>query len=203
MTIEAFAREVERRAAAMTGDPASVEAFHRFYGPELAKLRRQAGLMPVTINGSRAKGLKAGYFRAALRDGSWGWLQRRTDDCLSAAVASLLQIPMHQVPDLHIDRRLAQTGDLERAELEVWGEMLAWAERRGLTIVFHSTPPVWAKRWIGIVPQDGAFSDHCLVMAGRDALFDPSQPLPPGRNEPVSLYADPADVAVGITIEKR
>jgi hypothetical protein len=73
--------------------------FCEVFPSELAKVRRQiyrhAGLLPVPMNGSPAKGLKSGYFSTRLRDGSLGYLQRRTDDCLQAAIASCLQVPLH------------------------------------------------------------------------------------------------------------
>jgi hypothetical protein len=69
--------------------------FAREFPPELAKVRRQMGMQPVLVNGSRAQGLKAGYFKMRLRDGTVGYFQRRTDDCVQASIASLLQMPPH------------------------------------------------------------------------------------------------------------
>ncbi len=41
-----------------------------------------------------------GYFKAPLRDSSFGYLQRRPDDCVQAAIASFLQAQPYTVPDL-------------------------------------------------------------------------------------------------------
>ena len=87
--------------------------FHRDLPAELSTLRRQiyeriptASLRPVPIARSVARGVNAGYYMTPLRDGSSGYLQRRPDDCLQAALASCLQIPPHKIPDLHLDELL-------------------------------------------------------------------------------------------------
>jgi len=77
-------------------DEASARAtFLRDWPPALANLRRELGLAPVPS-------APFGYFQAPLRDGTTGYFQRRTDDCLQAAIASCCQIPPHLVPDLHL-----------------------------------------------------------------------------------------------------
>jgi hypothetical protein len=63
--------------------------FAKLFPSELAKVRRQVyrqvGLLPVPVGGSAAKGLRGGYFMSRLGDGTLGYLQRRTDDCLQAS----------------------------------------------------------------------------------------------------------------------
>jgi hypothetical protein len=176
--------------------------FCKVFPSELAKVRRQiyrhAGLLPVPVNGSPMKGLKAGYFATRLRDGSLGYLQRRTDDCLQAALASCLQIPAHLVPDLHMEDQLAAGVDPEEMERGIREKMKRWTDKRGVRILYHTWPLTSERRWIGVVTEPGDYSDHCLLMSGRDCLFDPAN-LMPSRNE--SQY-DVADIDYAITIEK-
>src|SRR5579862_7033844 len=63
-----------------------IREFFRRHPPALADLRRAAGVRPVAVRGSAAYGLQLGYFEARLRDGSTGYFQRRTDDCMQAAL---------------------------------------------------------------------------------------------------------------------
>ena len=50
------------------------------------------------INASGRLGSSPGWFQMPLRDGTVGYLQRHTDGCLQATIASLLQL--HLVPEL-------------------------------------------------------------------------------------------------------
>jgi hypothetical protein len=178
--------------------------FAREFPPELAKVRRQAGMQPVAINGSRSGGLKAGYFQIRLRDGTIGYFQRRTDDCVQAVIASLLQMPPHLVPDLHLDELLAAGRDPEEIDRMIDEQFSRWTGQHGLTIVFHATSPTWAKRWIGMVTTGDPFSDHTMLMGGHDCLFDPAHLLAP--RDPGSIALEnytPADIDYGITIERR
>jgi len=168
---------------------------------EIAKKRRRTGLQPVRIGGRREMGSRSGYFQTKLRDGSLGYFQRRFDDCLQAAIATCLQIPPHKVPDLHIEDQLAagkEPDDVKQANRE---KMRRWLDGHGVTIVYHPTHlPTSGGRWIGVVRDtySGYFADHCMVMSGHDALFDPSAHLP---SEP--LKYDIGDVDYGITIDRR
>ena len=136
----------------------------REYPRELAKLRRQAMLRPVPVNGNRALGRRQGYFETVLRDGTLGYFQRRLDDCFQASMASLAQVPMHQVPDPRIDRELASGLDPEELGRVVAQQFIQWAEQHGLTILKFSEPPTSAERWVGVA-SNGAnpWHDHCLV----------------------------------------
>ena len=172
--------------------------FAREYPGVIAKMRRQAGLHAVPINGSRARGLKNGYFQTRLADGTVGYLQRRTDDCLQMAIASLLQVAPHTIPDSRIDQRLEAGDDIEQIERDITLALTQWAARQGATITIHTTPP--NGRWIGVAPSrgDGAFSDHCLIMNGTTCLFDTSIIVPLNDGDHL---VDPATIEYGITIE--
>ncbi len=91
-------------------------------------------LRPVPVNGNRAIGRRMGYFEAVLRDGSIGYFQRRTDDCMQASVASVSQIPMDQVPDPRIDQQL-ETMARRPDELGrlVAQQFMEWAQQLDLT----------------------------------------------------------------------
>ena len=185
--------------------PEAVRQFAIEYPKELAKVRRQARLRPILVNGNRLFGLKAGYFETTLRDGTLGYFQRRTDDCVQAAIATLLQMSPHEVPDLHFDKQVREGREPEEIKQAVEQRFEEWTAKHGLTIMVHTTPPRSAKRWIGIVTTGVLFNDHCLVMSGPDCLWDTTHPLPPSKDEPIA--ATPtftvADIDYGITIERR
>jgi hypothetical protein len=175
------------------------------FGPALAAVRRtssrQTGMTPVPVKGDIFKGLKAGYFSTRLRDGSLGYLQRRGDDCLQAAIASLLQVPMPKVPDLRMAQRRVDGMDKDALERLVSRQLGDWIEKRGLTVYLHTSPAVSERRWIGVIPSDiSTDADHCLLMAGRDCLFDPDVFWPPGSDEPATQL-DIGDIEYAITIE--
>jgi hypothetical protein len=133
-----------------------------------------------------------------LRDGTLGYFQRKTDDCLQAAIASCVQTPPHLVPELRIDEQLMRDRDPEEIELGNNVKMGRWVDQHGVTISRHTALPSAAKRWIGVVPSDGT-SQHCLLMTGRDVLFDCASLTVPGKDEPVSPYSyDDVDYAIVI-----
>jgi hypothetical protein len=120
----------------------------------------------------------------ALADGSVGYVVRapRTDDCLPAAIATCLQVPIEDVPDPEIDRRLAAGESAEEIRVSTWEQLVEWLAERGLQIVVHGSFPRPApERWIGVVRIDGAFNDHSMVMAGEEVLCDPTLDLGPVR----------------------
>jgi hypothetical protein len=160
------------------------------------------GLQAVPIDGDPAKGVELGYFATKLRDGTTGYLQRRTDDCFQAAIASCLQVPAHLVPDWQLDRQLTAGREHEQIERVIWESLKRWTEQQGVTVTFHHTPPTSARRWIGVIETGKDYSDHCLLMSGRDCLFDPSRLLPTRKDKPASAW-NPNDVTYGITIERR
>jgi hypothetical protein len=185
--------------------PQAVRQFTADYPRELANLRRKARMRPVAVGGSRAVGSKLGYFETTLRDGTIGYFQRRTDDCVQAALATLLQMPIDRVPDLRLDRRTWIDGmhpdELQRAIEPAFAE---WTARYGLTIVAHATPPRWAKRWIGLMSAPGVFERHCVVMTRADYLWDVSHLLVPHKDETVAINGYTLhDVSIGVTVERR
>jgi hypothetical protein len=111
---------------------------------------------------------------SVLSDGSIGWHMQRLDDCWACAIATSLQIPLSELPDAHIDRRLTRGETVEEVDKTAWADMLAWLDGRGLKLVRHDRPPQHLARWIGVVPVDRPFQSHNLVCAGSRVLFDPS-----------------------------
>jgi hypothetical protein len=140
-----------------------------------------------------------------LRDGTLGYFQRRTDDCVQASIASLIQMPMYEVPDLQIDKHIAEGRDDEALERSVGHQFSQWMEKHSLTMYRHVNPPLLAKRWIGVVSTGNEVNDHCLVMTGHDCVWDTSHMLPPGKHEPIAAHDifTPRDINYGITIERR
>jgi hypothetical protein len=167
--------------------------------------KRMTPLEPVPIEGDVGRGLQAGYFGHRLRDGTFGYLQRRLDDCLQAAVASLLEVPMHEVPDLNLHKQILSGGCDQKDVLRAANERMdRWIAQSGLTVNCHAAPPI-SGRWIGVVlgsDSDVANGDHCLLMSGRDCLFDPAEYVPPSGDRPASLLGI-EDVDYAITIERR
>jgi hypothetical protein len=167
----------------------------------IAKFRGQRGMRPVPINGSPKQGRQAGYFQMSLRDGTTGYFQRGTDDCLQAAIASCVQVKPHLVPVLHIDQQLMLDKDPEEIELGNNVKMGRWMDQHGVTVCRHTALPSSAKRWIGVVQSNG-ITQHCLLMTGRDVLFDCASLTQPGKDEPVSPYSYD-DVNHAITIDRQ
>lgn len=191
-------------AGAETGAVDGIEKFVQQMPRELAKIRRQVGMTPVAINGSRRQGAKLGYFQATLRDGTRGYFQRRTDDCIQAVCASYLQMPPHLVPDLRYDQLRAAGTDPEEIDRINEQNFRRWMNKHGLTMVFHATPPTWAKRWIGMVETGDPWNDHTLLMSGPDCLFDPAHLIPSGDlSSTVLENYTVADIGYGITIDRR
>lgn len=131
-----------------------------------------------------------------LSDGSTGWHMKRTDDCQQAALATLLQVSLSEVPDARIDARLAAGESVEDVDRTAWQEMLQWLDGRGLKLIRHGRPPTHLPRWLGIVPNPEAFKGHTLVMAGSRVLFDPA--VRPGIR---TFFA--VEVAYGFSIEGK
>jgi hypothetical protein len=125
----------------------------------------------------------------------------RRHDCLRPAIATVLQVPVDQVPDPDIDRRLAD--DLTdarrrypadaaerlwaisraaiRTQLAGWQLIDEWLDRRAYRVTVHETMPT-LDRWIAVVEPpipEGFFGDHCLVMSHDTLIFDPAVSVPP------------------------
>jgi hypothetical protein len=144
----------------------------------------------------------------------------RHDDCFQAAVATVTQVPIEQVPDLALDRRLSEGADAEEISRTAWERFDAWATRRAFALRFWPEVPVDRPRWIGVVespmgdarysytPDGGVvlvegtnFNDHCLVMSHDRLLFDPSCSvrIPPGAR-PFAFTPD--QITYGISFEE-
>jgi hypothetical protein len=109
-----------------------------------------------------------------LDDGTLGYFVRRRDDCFAAAMSTVLEVPIAQVPDWRLDERKRAGENPELIGRSAWAETIRWLADRGLRLIEHRTVPVRARRWIGIVPMMGIFNDHCLVMCHGQVIFDPS-----------------------------
>lgn len=117
-----------------------------------------------------------------LRDGTIGYFMRREDDCFRAALATVLEVPMLEVPDWDIDVRLAAGESPDEIRASGRQALFEWLEQRNLRIVWHPTPEhrrgepvaVSLPRWIGVAGGVGEFGDHCYVMAGGELLHDPA-----------------------------
>ena len=117
-----------------------------------------------------------------LRDGSVGFYGRlpRTDDCQAAALATVLQVPIEEIPDPNVDERLLAGEDPAEIHRSAYAELEAWLERRRLRAVLHRKVPAARSRWLGVVPLGGWFENHCLVMVRGEVLHDPVLDFPPG-----------------------
>jgi hypothetical protein len=122
---------------------------------------------------------RSGPRSVPLPGGLTGWCVRRSDDCLCAAVATATQTPIDQVPDPHIDERLA-AGD-RPGELcsKMWADLSAWARDRGTPLRSWPDPSACRGLWIGLAPHPfpaamPPFSEHCLVMLDDTILWDPN-----------------------------
>lgn len=167
------------------------------YPRELAKVRRECRLRPVPVSGNRALGRRMGYFETLLSDGTLGYFQRRTDDCAQAAIATLIQMSIDQVPDTQLDKQLLEGKDSDRIIETVARQYAEWTEKYELTILKYETPPVEATRWIGVVTSGGSeFNDHCLVMSGQDVLWDATRLLPAGKYEPILTWGRDRNLTV-------
>ena len=133
--------------------------------------------------------------RTRLEDGTIGYRVRvpRTDDCFAAALATVLQVPIGEVPDPRIDERLAAGESPEEITSSAWDGLYEWLDRRGLRMIVHEKVPANRRRWIGIVPWRGDFNDHCLVMRMDRLLFDPAYL---GGN-----YVPPGKIAFGLSFQ--
>jgi hypothetical protein len=102
-----------------------------------------------------------------LADGTLGYFMhaRRMDDCWQAAVATVLQVPIDDVPDWRLrERRRGGElgGEIVRS---AWQEMDRWLAGRGLRMVTHRIVPAARARWIGVVVMPALFRSHSMVMS--------------------------------------
>jgi hypothetical protein len=216
--LDAAVREVARIASELDDGPGEYEERAQLFcaryptalnevrrqicsDPVQAKLRLALRLHPVSDNrglGFRGSGFP--FYMTDLRDGTVGFLQRRVDDCYQAAIASCAQISPYLVPDLKMQQQTAAGKDPEEVVNAAFGKLGRWKDENGVAIRFHASPPWSARRWIGVIRDPRPMSDHCLLMSGRDCLFDGARALPTKHDQPAS-DRDPADIDYGITIE--
>ena len=111
-----------------------------------------------------------------LSDGTLGYYMRRPDDCLAAAIATVLQVPLTDVPDPRLDEQVRAGRDPDEISRTTAEKLERWLHARGLRLVVHHRVPVNRARWIGVVVIDEMppFCDHCLVMARGRLLHDPT-----------------------------
>jgi hypothetical protein len=115
-----------------------------------------------------------------------------------AAAATLLQVPIVDVPDPQIDATLAVGEDPDALTRQAVSELQAYLAGLGLTMVQHRRPPVERDGWLGVSPAPGAFQEHVVVMAHDRIAFDPASnwPCPPGAH-----VAPVTEIAGGITFD--
>jgi hypothetical protein len=137
-----------------------------------------------------------------LRDGTTGFYTRRSDDCLMAAIATVLQAA--DAPDLRIDARLGAGASPRELDREVRREVEQWLAGRGWRMVVHPRAPGDMERYIGVVPIGGWFQSHCLVLCRGELLHDPAARCTGfiSRLLKVKLWG-PEDVTWGISFVQK
>lgn len=142
------------------------------------------------------------------------------DDCFRAAIATATQVPIEQVPDLALMKRLEHGEDAEEISRTSWERIDSWASKRGLGVAFWDEVPAPRHRWIGVcrnapgiaytfdehghpVRSDvggRGFNDHCLVMSHDQLIWDPSCSMKP----PPGMTTSPSDttrIGYGISFD--
>jgi hypothetical protein len=132
-----------------------------------------------------------------LDDGRTGFYQRRADDCMRAALATLMQVPIWEIPDPRLDERLAAGEDPDDIDRNAGAELEHFLAGYGLKLVKHSHVPLEGD-WIGVSRGDGPFGDHTVIMRDDKVAFDPAEgfPTPPGYK-----VAPVTEVCGGYTLE--
>jgi hypothetical protein len=161
-----------------------------------------------------------------LPGGLVGYGMERTDQCMPAALATVLQVPIERVPDPRLDDQLDAGRDPDEISRDARQSYGRWLDDRGLALVYHETLPVDRERWIGVCeytqkmwarnrmigrwhglaldfprPEE-AFMDHCLVMSFDRLLFDPAigLPAPPGTR---LRHWRPDEITYGLTVDRK
>src|SRR5690348_12893106 len=75
--------------------------------------------------------------------------RERLDCCLQAAIATVLQVSIDEVPDAQLSERIAAGEDPEAIARDACEQLERWARGRGLRILVHRKFPVPRRRWIG------------------------------------------------------
>jgi hypothetical protein len=162
---------------------------------------REMNLLPVPVNGSVARGLRAGYYAIRLRDGRSAMSSAALMIAFKAAIASCLQIPMHEVPHLQVNQQLDVGKEPEEVEQATDEALSRWLTEQGVRLVVHSGHLPTTGRWIGVVrgPVRGEFARRPLPGDTRpDCLFETSKPV--GEFDRAVRFGY-EDVDYGITIE--
>ncbi|MGH2975770.1 MAG: hypothetical protein ACRDLL_13005 [Solirubrobacterales bacterium] len=198
------------------GDAAASPKVYRDLARGVHNAEADAARDPLTAGGHHVDTLLLAYrLRSAtqrLDDGETGYFQTRQDQCLQAAVATVLQVPLKRVPDAHVDAQRRVGKDPEDIVRMKVAQLQRWAGRRGLRIVISGDPPLEHKRWIGLIPYpDIPFGDHLLVMAGDRPYFNPEAAQMTMRNQlrlgrdlaPRAVYQSPERIEFGVAFERR
>jgi hypothetical protein len=131
----------------------------------------------VTLSLARADVERSQRWREVLlRDGTVNYRVRdpRPDECWTTACATVLQVPLDEMPDFALDERRRGGEDPEEISRSARHEMDAWLAARGLRMVRHRSVPVARARWVGVVPMPGIFRDHSMAMSFGEVLCDPT-----------------------------
>lgn len=123
----------------------------------------------------------------------YGMHPYRQDDCLAAAIATCIQVPIEQVPYLALDQRFQQGESREEISRSGWERIEHWVDKLGGEMRSFDELPLTCERWIGVIVSPAsrdrseeewralragkklaAFQDHCVVMRRDRLLFDPS-----------------------------
>ena len=102
---------------------------------------------------------------------------------MRAAIATLLNTPIDDVPDPNLDARIAAGAAPAKLDREAHGRTPGRGSPRAwLAPEAARSPPVDRGAWIGVSPGEGPFGDHCTVMCLDRIVLDPASnwPTPPG-----------------------
>jgi hypothetical protein len=113
-----------------------------------------------------------------LRDGTTGYFSPgRLDACFSCAIATCLQVPLEEVPDIRFDARSRRGESPERISRSAWQIYTQWCATRGIGIVHHKrVPPYPDGRWIGVRMASEAHLPHVWVIVGAELLHNSAAP---------------------------
>lgn len=159
------------------------------------RVRAAHGMTPVELTAERPR-----WYSVPLADGTTGYLQRRTDDCWTACVATVLQMPPQQVPDLQLILRKV-AGHSEQQIMNDTGQLIErWLRSCHLRLWIHDVDDS-RDRWIGVVNSatGSPMGTHSLVMHHGEVLFDPGVWLPDRPNSRTNRSL--ASIDYGLSIE--
>jgi hypothetical protein len=175
--IVAMAEKPGLDRAIVTELPAELRKVRREYAKTSCHDRDAGRLEAVEVNGSTERGARLGYFRSPLPDGTYGYLQRRGDDCLRAALATAIQTPITEVPDLRADELAAAGMDPEEIQRIAVQNHRAVARTQRLDD--HGTRRHSA-------PRDKPALDRCRRGGGSNALRADARPRSGLRHSPTA-----------------